>query len=237
MSDRKAEIELAVFRQFAVAATILEIDATSIEKRCPPEPDIRCQTRTGVRAMELVELLDEIVARAQGDGRTLQSELTATLESRPVPALRGRLVRVRFRDEAALARKAAAVSEVVRVLENLPAGYLGEIPPPADVTRIELHPWALESPLRPAVYAGGGWIEPVAIGAVDAKCRKSYVTDAPIDLLAYYQRQPVGTDLWSHPDLCERIQQRLSGSPFQRAWVFDTWSGEILFCYPPMTTT
>ena len=232
MSDPKAEMELAVFRQFAAAASGLSIDLASIEKRCPLEPDIRCRVPQGPLAVELVQLLDEDVARDQGDAGKLQGALMAALAGRRLTTLRGRLIRVRFRDESPQARKLAAVPAIMEALAGLPAGYRGAVTPPADVTSLDVEQWAKGAEALPSVYAGGGWVAPVSTDGVRTKFGKSYTTDAPIELLAYYQRQPVGAELWAHPELCELLRNELPGSPFRRAWIFDTWSGEILFCYP-----
>jgi hypothetical protein len=211
MNDPKAEMELAVFRQFAAAARVLDVDPASIEKRCPNEPDIRCRGRDGPLAVELVELLDENVARDQGDAARLQEALMSELSTSNLATLRGRLIRVRFRDEAPQAKKLAAIPAIIQALTQLPSGYSGSLVPPADVTILDVCPWAENVKPLPAVYAGGGWLPPVSIAGVRAKFGKSYTTDSPIELLAYYQRQPVGTELWEHPDLCQLIQSELRG--------------------------
>jgi hypothetical protein len=231
VTDPNTENELAVFRQFAAAARSLGIETGSIEKRPPPEPDIRYDDRNGAHAMELVELLDEEVARDQGDAARLQNALTSALGSRQVLTLRGRLVRVRFLDELSLSRKIAAVPNIVELLASLPEGYLGDVSAPG-AAKIDVHRWAEGSEVMAAVYAGGGWISPVSTDKVAAKLQKVYVTDSPIGLLAYYQRQPVSAELWAHPELCNLIETGLAGSPFGRGWIFDTWSGQVLFSHP-----
>jgi hypothetical protein len=60
----KGAHEVEVLRLF-VAAAGLPIDATSIEKRDPPEPDIRCRDAvSGPVAFELVEQCDPTLAKA-----------------------------------------------------------------------------------------------------------------------------------------------------------------------------
>lgn len=60
----KGEHEIAVFLRF-LEASQLPIDPNSVEKRSPPEPDIRCRHRSeGNIAFELVELCDPNLAKS-----------------------------------------------------------------------------------------------------------------------------------------------------------------------------
>ena len=60
----KGEVEIAIFSRF-IARSGLPIDAKSVEKRTPPEPDIACRMADGSGvAFELAELCDPDVARA-----------------------------------------------------------------------------------------------------------------------------------------------------------------------------
>jgi hypothetical protein len=65
----KAEVECRVFFDF-VALSGLPIQATSVEKRMPPEPDLLCtHDIEGKIAFEMVELCDPNLARALSDPR------------------------------------------------------------------------------------------------------------------------------------------------------------------------
>ncbi|MDD2942930.1 MAG: hypothetical protein PHC51_08210 [bacterium] len=60
----KAIHELKVFVEFAARMTELNIDLSSIEKREPPEPDIRAANGSGeITAFELVELCSPEIAQ------------------------------------------------------------------------------------------------------------------------------------------------------------------------------
>ncbi len=60
----KGERELSVFLRF-LEASHLPIDRDSVEKRSPPEPDIRCEHQSeGAVAFELVELCDPNLAKS-----------------------------------------------------------------------------------------------------------------------------------------------------------------------------
>ena len=67
--QKKSEAELAAFTEFAQLSG-LPIELNSVEKRLPPEPDLRCLVRgEGLVAFELVKLFDPNLARAIADPR------------------------------------------------------------------------------------------------------------------------------------------------------------------------
>ncbi|MBK7674559.1 MAG: hypothetical protein IPJ27_07160 [Candidatus Accumulibacter sp.] len=62
--DTKGQAEIEVFQRF-IEASGLPIDRERIEKRAPPEPDIRCHHETeGAIAFELVEMCDPRLAKS-----------------------------------------------------------------------------------------------------------------------------------------------------------------------------
>ena len=63
----KGDDEIDAFLRFVKAAN-LSIDVSTIEKRNPPEPDLRCVHEVdGAIAFELVELCDPKMAKAQAE--------------------------------------------------------------------------------------------------------------------------------------------------------------------------
>jgi len=62
--DTKGQVEIAVFQRF-IEASNLPINPDTVEKRLPPEPDIRCRHETeGVIVFELVEMCDPNLAKS-----------------------------------------------------------------------------------------------------------------------------------------------------------------------------
>lgn len=60
----KSTKEMTVFHRF-LKRSLLPIDPKSVEKRPPPEPDIKClHVEDGILAFELVELCDPNIAKA-----------------------------------------------------------------------------------------------------------------------------------------------------------------------------
>jgi hypothetical protein len=75
--------EVDIFKRFASVCP-LEIVAESIEKRQPPEPDLRCKTRRGeALAFELVEIIDQDLARKIANQWELGRELRDAYEALP----------------------------------------------------------------------------------------------------------------------------------------------------------
>jgi len=82
--NRQAEIELGVFHRFATLCPY-DIQMDTIEKREPPEPDICCTLAGGdALSFELVEIVDESMARRHSDKRKLESILRRAYEESPI---------------------------------------------------------------------------------------------------------------------------------------------------------
>lgn len=72
-ASKGAETEVPIFLEF-IAAANLPIDQQSIEKRMPPEPDIRCCFSNGETvAFEMVEICDSNIARDKLNGSYIRT--------------------------------------------------------------------------------------------------------------------------------------------------------------------
>ena len=80
MKDRHAQKEIEIFRSF-VAASGLDIDVSSIEKREPPEPDILCCIDGNKVAFELVELIDDKLACRSNNQVRLMEQFRCAYEA------------------------------------------------------------------------------------------------------------------------------------------------------------
>src|SRR5690349_11449782 len=76
MSSEKSkglDTEIPIFLDFVRAAN-LSIDKASVQKRHPPEPDIKCQYSSGeCVAFELVEICDKNMAKNREDGAYIRT--------------------------------------------------------------------------------------------------------------------------------------------------------------------
>lgn len=79
--NNQANHELSIFSSF-VMATKLAVTPNSIQKRQPPEPDILCSIEgRGDVAFELVEIVDESMARRDSDALRLRRVLFETYQN------------------------------------------------------------------------------------------------------------------------------------------------------------
>ena len=75
MIDKQSKYELAIFKSFATVCA-LPIITKSIEKRDPPEPDVKCNVEGGgTIAFELTELIDRGFANMLGKQIDTKTEL------------------------------------------------------------------------------------------------------------------------------------------------------------------
>jgi hypothetical protein len=74
-----------------------------------------------------------------------------------------------------------------------------------------------------------GFYEPVPLDAIDEKFEKKYEGEAPLELLAHYDRQhaPLEEQL---AELGTFVEANIARSSFRRVWIFDRHSQRI--CYP-----
>ena len=75
MIDNQAQIELRIFKRFASVCGISIIEET-IEKRHPPEPDIRCEINSvGTTTFEITQIIDRDFANMVGKQYDTKNEL------------------------------------------------------------------------------------------------------------------------------------------------------------------
>jgi hypothetical protein len=232
--------EKAVFEEFAPSAG-LNVVPGSIESRQPPDPDIRCElVGEGPVAFEVTESLDGgRVAKRDADAEKCGQEIVQAFKALPRQAADGlrrllgnAVVDVEFDPGAHLKDKKASLSGLLQRLRDIPPSFSGRLSPPefrwpAPVLSIQVG--RLCSSCGPifSVDAGGAYYD-VTIGAIRAKFAKRYSTDAPIELLVYFDRQHVlPASVWL-PSVLAFLQENVNGSLFRRAWIFDRKSKAVI---------
>lgn len=240
MTDKKqAFAELVTFRRFADVCPVA-IDPVSIEKRDPPEPDIVCRfAESGEEvAFELVEIIDQDWARLTSGQFREAAALRAAYESASGglrvaldSQLHNALVYVEFRPGLASQERKEAVPLILHELSSLPAHQTGIWRPGPGTL--------LATTLRSITISRGEFhgpqfdVEAVSfigdptVQRIRSKWRKSYSTSRPIELLAFYELQPLmPVDIWkSHLD--SFVQVAWNSGPFRRVWLFDVSSESI----------
>lgn len=237
MADRHDNKELPIFNLFAAARGL---NVESVEKRRPPEPDILCSVAgEGPIAFELVELVDQKrIAKLMGDQDVLMDCLRDGYRGLPdeVKAEFGRRfgnawVEARMRPSITLNRREQIADRILDHMMTLDAGFEGTFSMKEKGTevasvRVKRRDGLVGPHFRvPAVSA----YDPVPLERLRAKFAKPYVSSAPIELLAYYDRQhaPLEEQL---RELMVFIETHVASSRFRRVWVFDVRDRRI--CYP-----
>ena len=236
MPDRKkARLERAIFRQFSGAGR-LRIDASSIESREPPEPDIYCTVDGKPLAFELVQVVDPNLARMFNDN----GELVATIkqvakEHSAWTELQARLgdalVWVRFSAGTERQRK-QSIPGLLKFLAELPPGASGEfrLGAPHQSPHVQFVQISRPSEAGPHFQV----IDTPAIAdqlleSLRVKWSKHYQTSHEIHLLAYYHWNPSGmAKLMTISDAEKFIRDNWSISRFTRVWVFEVSEAQIL---------
>jgi hypothetical protein len=232
--SQQADSEQAIFRLFAQTVD-LPVVPDSIESRNPPEPDIRCIfMEAGPRCFELVEVVDSDLAKAIGIQVKFQSRLEAIVRDRRVKGVADALVFVRFSSSTTNSQKQHACDVIVNVLERLPNGFVGSIDPGDHggligvVRKLQLSRGTFVGPAFQV--DGGAFISDPIIERLREKFEKTYTTDAPVELLAYYELHPTARAEFELPGVGDYVRANLRMSPFSRVWVFDVANRRLLYC-------
>lgn len=232
--DRHKQKEEAVFAEFASICP-LGIDLASIKKREPPQPDIFCETKEGTLAFEMVELVDrDHIARPGANQLELMDSMLQARNNLPKEirsAFGNAWVGVKFRPQSIRKRNAVA-KEVVNELTRIDSTFSGELTLMEGDTRVA----TADVKRRDSIVDGphfrvliAGHYDPIPRDALEQKFRKKYESDAPIDLLAYYDRQHAPLDE-QIDELIQFIKANIAKSSFGGVWIFNLFDRRI--CYP-----
>jgi hypothetical protein len=141
------------------------------------------------------------------------------------------LVYVSFVADVQARRRGSAVPDIIRHLSTIRPDFSGEWKPPAGST--------LHGKVRAVTISRGDFdgpefdVEAVAsirdptLERVRAKWLKSYTTRYPIELLAYYELQPMMPLVLWLATVDAFVHENWHASPFRRVWMFDIGSRTI----------
>jgi hypothetical protein len=235
MANKQDADELRVFRRFVESAR-LAVSPESIQKRQPPEPDIQCKLGDhGCTCFELVEIVDSDLARAVGNQLTFQQRLSGAAGNHGLRGLSDGLIFVRFVHAGTVAQRTGAIPRLMELLQELPAGFRGDIPLPDDaalnevvqklrVTRGEF--------VGPSFQVDGAtFISDPVIERIEGKFSKEYATANRLELLAFYELHPTLRAEYQLPAVEEFVRNNLQSSQFSRVWVFDAENSAVLYSF------
>jgi hypothetical protein len=236
-SQHQAQEEESVFRMFAQVCP-LQIRRKTIQNRPPPEADFLCEVvPEGRVAFELVELLDEGIARQSSDTCALRGVFNTAcrnLGKNRKGNLENALVHVTYVSAASLKARRRALLQLVEQLAKLSATLEGTAPISGRLTKAIKKATIHRGNLVGPIYDDSSTLafsEP-ALDAVKGKFSKEYESSAPIELVAFYGIQPVLPKSHWVPAVQRYVKKNLGASAFRRVWVFDCTSKSILLAYP-----
>lgn len=226
--------ERGAFDRF-VQLSGLPVLASSIEERYPPEPDLLCELIAGgFRAFEVVEICHEQNASFPARDRVIQAHLEEA--RRKLPPHEQAALLARFRDHwlviecgrgAKLQDIREALPTVLADLVKLPlvdnslSGFSTE-QAQATILRVRLvtYPGPVPEPGEVNFKVGEYFdLSEVLSATISAKLKKRYVTDHPIELLAFR-----GDFSWPSGDpmsVVADVVARMGMGPFQRIWLLE----------------
>ncbi len=244
--DRHESKEKEIFSHFAEHCA-LPIRPGSIVKRKPLKPDILCEIKEeGPLAFEMVELIDEGLAQRTYGQIKLQELLKDTYQSLPVNVrsevekrLGNALVHVEFNLGMSSRARESAIPRVFEILQEITPSFVGDFQPQVGSP---LHKLVIRITVRRGQFVGpcfdveaGGFFADPTIYRITQKFKKKYSSSAPIELLAYYELQPVLPESIWLPKLQTFTTQHLRSSGFRRVWVYDIKRNAVKFVYPEVS--
>lgn len=241
MKDKQAKAELGIFKGF-VSVCGLQIIDESIEKRDPPEPDIKCQLAgIGTITFELTELIDRGFANMVGKQYETKAELDKYYAEMPqdlkthfTDLYSDAIIFVHFNNGLSLRQRKQMFPRIFQHILGLDKGFVGDTLKHDSKYGDDLK-WinisrGVSGPLFddiPTTSIGDPTVE-----ALKAKFAKSYSTDYPLHLLAYIDLHPMfRDDIWL-PKVKNFVESNIRSSRFDKVWIFDFHKKEIKYSHP-----
>jgi hypothetical protein len=141
------------------------------------------------------------------------------------------LVHVTFHTQTSSRERENASPLLLAWLQGLSPSFIGRIHPEE---HSPLHRVVSETIISRGDFSGplfdvdaGGAFDDPTLEQISKKFEKKYVSSTPVELLAYYELQPVlPEDFWL-PQLRAFMTQHISSSGFRRVWIYDIKSKTI----------
>ena len=233
-------MEMRIFRRFA-AICALPLSTESAESRYPPEPDILCKVEGGGEiAFELVKIIDSGLAKRNDAQKDLHEHMENEYESLPPKEkmefsqrIGNALIDVAYKPDVSLKAKRSTTKAIILSLKGVDPYFEGNIPLGMELSkvikRITICRGDFSGPCF-NVESVGSFRDPI-VEKLEEKFNKSYKTKFIIELLAYYDLQPVLRESYWLPKAISFIERNIHTSPFGRIWIFDVHKENIIYCY------
>ncbi|HUT52668.1 MAG TPA: hypothetical protein VM658_04700 [bacterium] len=235
ISEKQKEEEKVVMTSFAEVCPI-GIRKESIKNRQPPEPDIRCVTEQGEEiAFELVDLSNPSIHSYANNYRPIMDSLDEEYARRSdkLSVLNDAHIRISCCNQRLRNRKNIKI--LFDWLETQPLALSGDLPhynnPEINDLIMNLHMEhepGFNGP-RFNLTGVGGLCDPL-FEALRKKFKKTYGSNLPVELLAYYRlSRPYKVIDYKIEELEAFITTQGASSKFRRVWIFDYSERKILY--------
>ena len=237
MKNKSTEKEINIFKKFAKLCHY-SINLSSIIKKEPPEPDISCSLSDGsILAFELVEIIDEDLARSRYDSPRLEEAFKDVLKKQPQRRrqfelnFNNAITKVIFNKKISLRRKKNSVPIIIDYLLTLDKTAEGKFSPKG-LNKVLIDRGKFK--VRPKIEVDrSAWINDPCKKNILKKFKKNYKIYSRTELLAYYEVQPKLLENYQLLDEVKKpIIEHIKESVFQRVWIYSVIENEILFIYP-----
>jgi hypothetical protein len=235
--------EREIIEKFLQTAGI-KIQPNGIQSLKPPFPDILCSlVGDKTIAFELTETVDPKIARTVNFKDSVMIEMRDYMFYNMASSDRSKLEKI-F-DNAVLYFKFNDGTSKSEFRQLLPAlfqtllmcsfdtkGNIGKKLLPAGVKQIRIGRGAYVG--GPMFNASGLalYVADKTTKCISEKFSKRYKCDCPIELLVHSRIHSLPPNTLWLPDVQKLVVQQLSGSPFQRVWIFDYVGSTIRYVYP-----
>jgi len=235
MKNKSTEKEIYIFKKFAKLCPY-SISLNSIIKKEPPEPDISCSLLDGIIiAFELVEIIDEDLARSFNDSIRLKEAFNDELEQLE-ENFNNALIYIAFNKEILFRRKKNSIQKIINYLLTLDKTTEGEFKP-KDLIDIVKFISISRGVIGPIIDVESfAWIDDPCEERIKRKFEKKYETESNnIELLSYYAlqtKEPENILEYKLYSLKKFIKNNIKSSVFQRVWIYSARENRIIFVYP-----
>jgi len=232
---------LKIFKSFARLCD-LPIVGNSIEKRDPPEPDIKCDVKgIGAIAFELTELIDRGFANMVGKQIETKTELDNHYNGLDVREKEefyrkylDAIIFIHFENDYTLRQRKNLFPSIFKNLLSLNDGFEGDTLHNEPRFKKKLKWISISRGVNGPIFddVPVSTIGDPSVSAIKAKFLKQYSINHPLHLLSFIDLNPMFPDHIWLPNVMEYTEQNIKQSQFEKVWVFDFQKKEIKCRYP-----
>ena len=245
MLNKKAKGEKEAFINFALNSGLL-IKTSSIECMDPPQPDILCEIEgRGKVAFELFEIIDNgLYSNLMLKSNTIllleksYNNLETSIKEEFKELFMDAMISPFFEKSCTYKVRKKIIPEVLNKLNNPNMMHkMGDVSIrkfKKYIKYISISRGLENGPSFDSIeYAG--FTDPYKIGNKvinDKLLHREYISDYPIELLAYYDKNIESTEKYWLPEIIKIIEENFEKSIFRKIWIYDIRNKLIKLVYP-----